>query len=102
MHCKDVDVSEFLRTGFQLKSHLARYLQLTAEQVDSRLPLGSDDLAGLHPGSLKSEDVTSFYEDKVGNAHLFELASWHLGSADYIVETLLLQKMFSRGQVLDF
>ena len=53
MHCKDVDVSEFLRTGFHLKSHMARYLQLTVEQVEGRLPQGSGDLATLHPGSFK-------------------------------------------------
>ena len=33
---------------------------------------------------------------------MFELAAWHLGSADYIADTLRLQKQFSRGQVLDF
>tara|TARA_B100000029_G_scaffold55720_1_gene50513 strand:- start:218 stop:958 length:741 start_codon:yes stop_codon:yes gene_type:complete len=98
----DVDVSEFLRTAFNLKSHLASYLQLTLDQIDSRLPLAVDGLAQLHPGSFKAEDATLFYEDKVGTRHLFELAAWHLNSANYIADTLRLQKQFARGQVLDF
>jgi len=102
MQCKDVDVSEFLRTGFHLKSHLANYLQLTVEQIDDRLPQGSDDLATLHPGSFTPDDVIGFYEEKVGARHLFDLAAWHLGSANYIADTLRLQQKFAHGQVLDF
>mgnify|MGYP000040002201 CR=1 FL=1 len=102
MHSKDIDVSEFLRTGFRLKSHLAQYLALTVEQVDSRLPQGSEDLAMLHPVTFKLEDATSFYEEKVGTRHLFDLAAWHLNSSSYIADTLRLQKQFARGQVLDF
>jgi cyclopropane fatty-acyl-phospholipid synthase-like methyltransferase len=30
------------------------------------------------------------------------LAAWHLGSADYIADTLRLQQRFASGQVLDF
>jgi len=100
--CMEINVAEFLETGFHLKSHLARHLRLTLDQVESRLPKGADDLAALHPGSFKPEEATSFYEDKVGNAHLLELAAWHLNSADYIADTLRLQMMFARGQVLDF
>jgi SAM-dependent methyltransferase len=33
---------------------------------------------------------------------LLELAAWHLGSADYIADTLRLQQRFARGHVLDF
>ena len=102
MTCKDIDVAEFLSTGFHLKSHLARYLQLTVQEVESRLPLGSDELAMLHPGSFQPEDAIGFSEEKVGTRHLFELAAWHLSSADYIADTLRLQKRFARGQVLDF
>ena len=98
----DVDVHEFLRTGFHLKSHLASYLQLTVEQIDHRLPQGSGDLAILHPGSFTPEDAIGFYEEKVGTRHLFDLASWHLDSANYIADTLRLQQQFARGQVLDF
>ncbi|MEY2749324.1 MAG: hypothetical protein RLZZ168_1340, partial [Cyanobacteriota bacterium] len=38
----------------------------------------------------------------VGTGHLLELAAWHLGSADYIADTLRLQARFAHGQVLDF
>ncbi len=97
-----IDVAEFLRTGFDVKSHLATYLHLTPEQLENRLPHGTDVLAALHPGSLNASDVTSFYEEEVGVAHLFELAAWHLSSSDYIADTLRLQKMFARGNVIDF
>ena len=97
-----MDIQEFLKTGFDLKIHLASYLELSLEELEARLPMGSEDLAELHPGSFKPEDVISFYEDQVGPAHLIDLASWHLRSADYIAETLRLQKLFARGNVLDF
>ena len=45
---------------------------------------------------------TSFYEVKVGSAHILELASWHLGSRDYIADTLRLLDLFAHGNVLDF
>lgn len=38
----------------------------------------------------------------MGTGHLFELAAWHLSSADYIADTLRLQQQFARGDVLDF
>ncbi len=97
-----IDLKEFFETGFHLKSHLASYLKLTNDQVESMLPKGLDDLATLHPGAFDPEDATSFYEEKVGTKHLLELAAWHLNSSDYIADTLRLQQMFARGQVLDF
>ncbi len=97
-----IDVASFLEDGLDVKSHLAEYLQLTVDQIDSRLPKSSDDLAALHPGAFHFDDANTFYEEKVGTAHLLELASWHLRSADYIADTLRLQQMFAKGQVLDF
>ena len=97
-----IGVAEFFETGFELKEHLAAYLQVTIPELESKLPKGSDALAALHPGSLSPENATSFYEDKVGTAHLVELAGWHLGSANYIADTLRLQEMFANGHVLDF
>ncbi len=98
----DIDLAEFLKTGLDLKRHLATYLQLTINQVEDRLPRGANDLAALHPGSLPPEEAIGFYEVEVGSAHLLDLASWHLTSADYIADTLRLQEMFARGKVLDF
>jgi len=99
---QDVDVSEFLRDGLDLKAHLGRYLNLSVAAVEERLPTGTDDLAALHPGAFQPDDATSFYEDTVGTGHLLELAAWHLSSADYIADTLRLQAMAAKGQVLDF
>ena len=100
--CLSVDFDEFLKTGFHLKEHLAQYLQLSIKDIEKLLPQSSKDLASLHPGGFNSDNATSFYEDEVGTAHLLELAAWHLGSADYILDTLRLQQMFAHGQVLDF
>ena len=88
---RDVDVSSFLEDGLAVKQHLSRYLELSLEQVEQRLPSSTDDLADLHPGAFRPEDATTFYEDTVGTGHLLELAAWHLSSADYIADTLRLQ-----------
>ena len=98
----DVDVSAFLADGLGIKQHLSRYLELTPELLEQRLPSSTDDLADLHPGAFRPEDATAFYEDTVGTGHLLELAAWHLSSADYIADTLRLQGMAVQGQVLDF
>tara|TARA_B100000700_G_C14866444_1_gene771179 strand:+ start:153 stop:890 length:738 start_codon:yes stop_codon:yes gene_type:complete len=96
------EISDFIANGFSLKSHLQQYLQINEDELEGRLFKGKDELAALHPGAFKSEEATSFYEKQVGEFHLLELAAWHLGSAQYIAETLLVQKMFAHGQVLDF
>jgi hypothetical protein len=75
---------------------------LEPAELERRLPASTAELAALHPGSFDPEQVSSFYEDTVGTGHLLELAAWHLGSADYIADTLRLQQRFARGQVLDF
>ena len=97
-----VGVQEFLASGFAVKEHLASYLGLTAEEVAERLPQSKEDLAAMHPGAFDPDRAADFYEDTVGTAHLFELAAWHLSSADYIADTLRLQQQFARGDVLDF
>lgn len=98
----ELDVNEFLRTGFDLKNHLSKFLRVPLSELENQLPKGLDDLAALHPGSLNPEDASNFYENEVGDAHLIDLAAWHLNSSKYIAETLSLQKMFACGQVLDF
>ena len=99
---RSVNVEAFLQDGLAVKQHLSRYLELSLEQVEQRLPSSTDDLADLHPGAFRPEDATAFYEDTVGTGHLLELAAWHLSSADYIADTLRLQGMAVAGQVLDF
>ena len=102
MNRQKLGIAEFLDNGFDLKTHLAGFLELDHEKLESKLIQGQDDLAALHPGSLKEEDASNFYEDKVGVAHLVDLASWHLNSSEYIADTLRLQNMFVKGNVLDF
>ena len=97
-----VGIEEFLASGFAVKEHLASYLGLTAEEVCQRLPQSKEDLAAMHPGAFDPDRAADFYEDTVGIGHLFELAAWHLSSADYIADTLRLQQQFARGDVLDF
>ena len=99
---RGVDVSAFLKDGLAVKAHLSSYLSLPLEEVEARLARSTDDLAALHPGAFQPDDATGFYEDTVGTGHLLELAAWHLGSADYIADTLRLQQQFARGHVLDF
>ncbi len=98
----DLSVSRFLQDGFNLKSHLIKFLDINNDQLDQRLIKGVDDLAALHPGAFNKNDARDFYEDKVGDAHLIDLASWHLNSSNYIADTLRLQQKFAHGQVLDF
>jgi len=97
-----VDIQVFLDNGFSVKEHLASYLSLSAAEVAARLPQSTEDLAAMHPGAFDPERAADFYEDTVGTGHLFELAAWHLSSADYIADTLRLQQQFAHGDVLDF
>ena len=97
-----MDVEHFLADGFDLRQQLAQFLGLSAEQLEQKLPQSTEDLAALHPGAFDPDQAGSFYEETVGTGHLLELAAWHLGSADYIADTLRLQASFARGQVLDF
>ena len=98
----DLGVSNFLKDGFNLKNHLIDYLNINNDQLEQRLIKGVDDLAALHPGAFNKNDAGDFYEEKVGDAHLIDLASWHLNSSNYIADTLRLQQKFAYGKVLDF
>ena len=89
----------FLASGFAVKEHLASYLGLTAEEVCQHAEQRGPRCDASAPLIRRAAD---FYEDTVGTGHLFELAAWHLSSADYIADTLRLQQQFARGDVLDF
>lgn len=99
---QDLSVDRFLSNGFDLLEQLAAFLELEPAALQQRLPSSNADLAALHPGAFDPQTVEHFYEETVGDAHLLELAGWHLGSATYIADTLRLQAEFARGQVLDF
>jgi SAM-dependent methyltransferase len=98
----DLGVERFLADGFGLRPQLAAFLALSEAELAERLPSSTADLAALHPGAFDPDQASAFYEEAVGTGHLLELAAWHLGSADYIADTLRLQQRFARGQVLDF
>tara|TARA_Y100001968_G_scaffold303756_1_gene318185 strand:- start:1158 stop:1904 length:747 start_codon:yes stop_codon:yes gene_type:complete len=98
----DLSVSSFLKDGFNLKNHLINFLHIDNAELDQRLVNGVNDLAALHPGGFTKNDAGDFYEEKVGDAHLIDLSSWHLNSSNYIADTLRLQQKFAFGKVLDF
>ncbi len=98
----DLGLEAFLADGFALKRQLAAYLELSPQELESRLPSSTADLAALHPGGFDPDQASAFYEEAVGTGHLLDLAAWHLGSSAYIADTLRLQERFARGQVLDF
>ncbi len=102
MNKLDLTISSFIKDGFNLKNHLLNFLQIDNDQLDQRLLKGVDDLAALHPGAFTQSEAGNFYEEKVGDAHLIDLASWHLNSSAYIADTLHLQQQFAHGKVLDF
>lgn len=95
-------VERFLEDGFDLRNQLATFLSLTAAELEERLPGSIVDLAKLHLGAFDPHRPENFYEEAVGEGHLLELAAWHLGSAEYIADTLRLQAHLARGHVLDF
>ena len=97
-----LSLDQFLDGGFDLRRQLATHLALELEELERRLPLATESLAAAHPGAFDPLQAEAFYETGVGTGHLLELAAWHLGSADYIADTLRLQQQFARGQVLDF
>ena len=98
----DLSISCFLQDGFNLKNHLIDFLETNNDELDQRLLKGVNDLAALHPGAFTEKNAGDFYEEKVGDAHLIDLASWHLNSSNYIADTLRLQQKFAFGKVLDF
>jgi len=97
-----LSLEQFLAGGFDLRRQLAEHLRLEPAELERRLPLATEALAAAHPGAFDPEQAGQFYESDVGDGHLLELAAWHLGSADYIADTLRLQQRFARGQLLDF
>ena len=91
----DLSISSFLKDGFNLKNHLIEFLHINNAQLDQRLIKGVDDLAALHPGAFNKNDAGDFYEEKVGDAHLIDLASWHLNSSSYSRYTSFARKICS-------
>jgi 2-polyprenyl-3-methyl-5-hydroxy-6-metoxy-1,4-benzoquinol methylase len=87
---------------FDLKQHLQDFLHLDSKTLNLKLESGQEKLSNLGQKDFNWETSVNFYRDKVGELYLFELGAWHLGSYDYIKDTLLLIGDRAQGQVLDF
>ena len=97
-----LDIAGFLHDGFALREHLASFLTLPEEELETRMAAATDALAQLQPTALDETGCERFYESQVGAGHLYELAGWHLQSADYIADTLRVQMTAAHGDHLDF
>jgi 2-polyprenyl-3-methyl-5-hydroxy-6-metoxy-1,4-benzoquinol methylase len=88
--------------AFALKQHLQDFLHLDADELTQKFTTAVKDLAELGRRDFDWDAATEFYRDRVGEAHLFELAAWHLTSQDYIGDTIKLVTDHVGGIVLDF
>ena len=91
-------LNDFLKDGFELKSHLIDFLPINENNLNKFLHDAKMELANLHPGDNTFAN-SEFYEDIVGDKHLADLAAWHLSSNKYICDTLKLQQSFSKKLV---
>ncbi|ACK66822.1 Methyltransferase type 11 [Rippkaea orientalis PCC 8801] len=87
---------------FNVKKHLEQFLQIDKELLDNFLKSGQKQLGELGNKDFDWQKTEEFYRDRVGDLYLFDLAAWHLGSQDYIGDTLRLIADNVQGQVLDF
>jgi 2-polyprenyl-3-methyl-5-hydroxy-6-metoxy-1,4-benzoquinol methylase len=101
-----ISLPSFLKSSwsnsFNLKQHLQEFLNIDAKTLEMRLETGQQQLTKLGNQDFDWEKVTTFYRDQVGELYLFELGAWHLGSYDYIEDTILLIVDHAQGLVLDF
>jgi 2-polyprenyl-3-methyl-5-hydroxy-6-metoxy-1,4-benzoquinol methylase len=95
-------LSGYWQDAFNLKQHLQQFLDLDATQLDLKFTTALQDLAELGRRDFDWDNASEFYRDRVGEAYLFELATWHLTSTEYIGDTLRLISDHARGRVLDF
>ncbi len=96
------NLNGYWQDAFNLKQHLQQFLEIDAQKLESKFATALQDLAELGRRDFNWEDASKFYRDRVGEAYLFELATWHLTSTDYIGDTLRLIADQSCGRVLDF
>jgi SAM-dependent methyltransferase len=95
-------LTDYWQDGFNLKQHLQQFLNLDEQQLEDKFATALADLAALGRRDFNWDDASKFYREGVGAAYLFELASWHLTSVDYIGDTLRLINDRAVGTVLDF
>jgi 2-polyprenyl-3-methyl-5-hydroxy-6-metoxy-1,4-benzoquinol methylase len=92
----------FQEHGFHLKPHLQSFLRLDPEELNRRLESGQSLLAEMGRRDFDWQQATEFYQDRVGEVYILELAAWHLSSQGYIADTLRLVAQQARGILLDF
>ncbi len=92
----------YWQDAFNLKQHLQQFLEIDDRQLDAKFATALADLAEIGRRDFNWDEASKFYRENVGAAYLFELATWHLTSTDYIGDTLRLIADRSRGRVLDF
>ncbi|MFZ4566829.1 MAG: class I SAM-dependent methyltransferase [Prochlorococcaceae cyanobacterium] len=97
-----LDIDAFLHDGFALREHLSAFLKMPQDALEARMAAATEALAQLQPTALDASGCERFYESDVGTGHLYELAGWHLQSADYIADTLRVQMTAAHGDHLDF
>jgi SAM-dependent methyltransferase len=95
-------LSSYWQDAFNLKQHLQEFLNIDEQRLECKFATAIDDLAELGRRDFNWDEASKFYQENVGEAYLFELATWHLTSTDYIGDTLRLIADRSRGRVLDF
>lgn len=95
-------LESYWQNCFTLKQHLQEFLHLDSEILEMKLEAAQQEMAELGHKDFDWEKATAFYTEKVGEVYLFELGAWHLGSHDYIGNTLRLIADHARGKVLDF
>ncbi len=95
-------LAEFWQTNFDLKRHIQQFLQLDTATLETKLAAAQQAIAELGHRDFDWDNATAFYRDRVAEAYLFDLGSWHLNSQDYIGTTLNLIADHAKGRVLDF
>ncbi len=92
----------YWQDAFNLKQHLQQFLAIDDRTLAAKFTTALADLAELGRRDFNWDDASKFYAENVGSAYLFELATWHLTSTDYIGDTLRLVADRAGGRVLDF
>jgi SAM-dependent methyltransferase len=95
-------LQRFQRDHFDLHRHLRSHLGVGPEELEERLRQAQQALRDLGEVAFDWDDPEAFYSQTVREEYLYELSAWHEQSADYIGDTIALERDWARGEVLDF
>lgn len=87
---------------FNLKQHLQDFLNSNLETIEQKLALGQQSLKEIVHRDFDWEKASDFYRDRVGQAYLSDLGSWHMSNQGYIKGTLTLISDRAADRVLEF